>query len=191
MSSPTDESPVPGPICPNCRQPLRENLLHEHTVARDSSGGEPLRAVSITYCGRCGWTLSVDAARRTFVDADGPGRDEIIAPPDPMSLAGQFQLYCHVLVDEIEHLGFAPRGWISLVNQLGAVEAARHLLAENRVLPVTEWLVDQGHGELTMEHSLTDPKWHELFTDAERVVAAGRLERIAAQDKTIRRRDPS
>jgi hypothetical protein len=170
---------------------LRKNLRHEQTVARDSSGGEPLRAVSLTYCGRCGWTLSVDAARRTFIDADGPGRDEIVNPTDPTSLAGQFQLRCHALVDEIEHLGFAPRGWISLVNQLSAVEAAKHLLPENRIMPVTEWLPSQGHGELTMEYSVADPSWRELFTDGERAMAADRLERIAAKDSTIRRRDPS
>ena len=149
MSSPTDETTAPGPICPKCRQPLREN--------------------------RCRWTLSVDAARRTFIDADGPGRDEITAPTDPTSRAGQFQVRCHALVDEIERLGFAPRGWISLVNQLGAVEAAKHLLAENRIMPVTEWLVSQGRGELTMERSLADPNWQELFTDDERAMAADRL----------------
>jgi len=35
--------------------------------------------VNLTYCGACGWTLSVNAARSTFVDADGPGRDEVVA----------------------------------------------------------------------------------------------------------------
>jgi hypothetical protein len=131
MSSPTDEPTASGAICPNCRQLLRNNLLHEQTVARDASRGEPLRAVSLTYCGGCGWTLNVDAARRTFIDADGPGRDQIIAPSDPASSAGQFQLRSQVIVDEIGHLGFAPREWISLMNQLGAVGAAKHLLAEH------------------------------------------------------------
>jgi hypothetical protein len=145
--------------------------------------------VNLTYCGACGWTLSVNAARNTFVDADGPGRDEVVAPEDPTSLAGQFQLRCSALVEEIEVLGFAPRGWISLVNQLGAVEAAKHLLAEDRILPMTQWLVGQGHPELTMEQALSDPTWQELFTDDERSTAIDRLERVTAKDSTTPRRD--
>jgi hypothetical protein len=191
MSSPTHETTSHGPICPNCRLPLRENLRHEQTVARDSSGGEPLRSVNLTYCGACGWTLSVNAARNTFVDADGPGRDEVAASADPTSLPGRFQLRCSELVDEIEALGFTPRGWISLVNQLGAVEATKHLLTEDRILPVTQWLVDQGHAELTMEQAVSDPAWEGLFTEVERATANDRLERLTARDPATPHRDGS
>jgi hypothetical protein len=191
MSSHTDKTTSHGPICPNCHLPLRGNLRHEQTVARDSSCGGSRRSVNLTYCGACGFTLSVHATRNTFVDADGPGRDEIVAPADPTSLAGQFQLHLSALVDEVEPLGFTPRGWISLVNQPGAVEATKHLLAEDRILPVTQWLLDQGHAELTMEQALSDPAWQELFTDDERARALERLERLTARDASTPRHDPA
>jgi hypothetical protein len=43
------------------------------------------------------------------------------------------------------------------------------------VLPVTHWLVDQHHPELTMEAAIGDARWSGLFSDEERAEAARRL----------------
>jgi hypothetical protein len=178
----TTETPATqGPICPNCRASLRDSLRHERLVARDPSDGGPLRATVVTFCGACGFTLDVTTARRAFQDANNADHDEIVDPRNETSPGGQFQLRCRELVHEIEALGFAPHGWIDLVNRMGAAEAAKHLLAANRSLPVTHWLVDQGHAELTMEHEVADPRWNELFNDEARA-AASRLLANAGRD---------
>jgi len=62
-----------------------------------------------------------------------------------------------------------------LINTMGAVEAAKHLLSLGRVLAVTPWLVEHGRPELAMEHAITQTHWADLFTDDERAHAARRL----------------
>ena len=104
------------------------------------------------------------------------GELRVVDPDDASSLAGQFQLRCRELVKESITAGFTPGGWIGLINQMGAVEAAQHLLATGNILPVTPWLVEHGRPELTMEHELTQQRWVDLFTDEERAKAARRLE---------------
>jgi hypothetical protein len=104
------------------------------------------------------------------------GELRVVDPDDASSLAGQFQLRCRELVKETITAGFTPGGWIGLINQMGAVEAAQHLLATGNILPVTPWLVEHGRPELTMEHELTQQRWVDLFTDEERAKAARRLE---------------
>lgn len=173
--------PTLGPICPTCRGALRDNLRFEHLAVTDPAQARPPRLIGITYCGSCGWTLNVNPARRTFLEASEIEAMEVVATVDETTLAGQFQLRCRDLVKEIEALGFRPSGWIAVINRLGASEAAKHLLAERRVLPVTIWLLDQGRDELTMEHEIEQERWNELFTDEERKEAAARLARARRQ----------
>jgi hypothetical protein len=90
---------------------------------------------------------------------------EVAARGDPSTLAGQFQIRCRGLATEVISMGFTPGGWIGLINDMGAADAARHLLSSGRVLPVTPWLVEQGRPELTMEHEVTQTRWTDLFTE--------------------------
>ncbi len=131
--------------------------------------------MTVTYCGSCGWTLAVTPParlRRTIVTGAGL---EVADPEDPSTLAGQFQVRCRELIEQIIAAGFTPGVWIQLINTMGAVHAAKHLLTIGRVLPVTPWLVERGQPELTMEHEITQTRWTELFTDDERANAARRL----------------
>ena len=64
-----------------------------------------------------------------------------------------------------------------MINDLGAAGAARKLLADHHELVVTPWLVRRGRPELTLEHAIGQPRWAELFTEAERAEAARRLAR--------------
>jgi hypothetical protein len=104
------------------------------------------------------------------------GQPHVADPKDPLSLAGQFQLRCRELVKETITAGFTPGGWIGLINHMGALEAAQHLLSVGEILPATPWLVEHGRPELTMEHEITQARWAELFSDENRAAATRRLE---------------
>jgi hypothetical protein len=69
--------------------------------------------------------------------------------------------------------------WVGLINDLGAVAAARAILADYEVLPVTRWLVGRGRNELTLEREIEHPRWADLFDERDRSDAAGRLESVA------------
>jgi hypothetical protein len=175
MANETDANSPPGPICPNCRQPLRINLRQEQLAARSTSAHEAPSPVLVTYCGNCGWTLSV-VPGPSWVSVGGDAESvEVADPEDESTLQGQFQLRCRDLVNEIRVLGFTPVGWIGLINRVGAAQCAAQLLADRRILPVTHWLVDQGHPELTLEHEIEQPRWADLFNDDDREEARWRL----------------
>lgn len=158
-----------GPVCVSCRRPLRETLRVEVLDAsREGDGPAPI--VNVTFCGACGTTVSAIPVPRP------PERPRVPDPDDPDSLEGRFQLRCRELIDEIQQVGFVPGGWIGLIMRHGAVGAARELLATERILPVTPWLVQQGRADLTMEREITRPEWSGLFDDADRHAAERRLE---------------
>ena len=181
VSSDVGASPVGGPICPNCRQPLRETLRSEQ-VAAVATTDNPRAPMSVTYCGSCGWTLAVNPAPRLRPTMGIAPSPEVANPEDASTLAGQFQVRCRELIAEIMAAGFTPGVWIELINTMGAVEAAKHLLSIGRVLPVTPWLVEHGRPELTMEHEITQTRWAEIFTDHERAYAAHRLASAGGPD---------
>jgi hypothetical protein len=166
----TSESSARGPICPSCREPLRDNLRQEQVIPQ---GG---LAVAVTYCGACGWTLDCAPARTGGPAGHGPmPLQAVAAPADEQTPEGQFQLRCRELIREIRSLGFEPNVWVAMINDLGAAGAARRLLADHHRLVVTPWLVRRGRAEFTLEHEIGQPRWAGLFTDAERTEAAQRL----------------
>ena len=177
------DSPARGPICPNCREPLRGNLRYEQVVPQ---GQGPAPEMALTYCGACGWTLHCGPARIGPV-AHGPiPREEVAAPADEQTPEGQFQLRCRDLIGEIRSLGFDPNVWVAMTNDLGAAGAARKLLADHHELAATRWLVMRGRPELTMEHEIGQPTWTGLFTEAERAEAARRLAHAGSAGRLMR-----
>ena len=175
MANETDASSPGGPTCPNCRQPLRVHLRQERLAPGGTSEHEAPSPVLITYCGNCGWTLSAVPGPTWISSSGDPESAEVADPEDATTLEGQFQLRCRDLVTEIRALGFSPVGWIGLINRVGAARCAAQLLADRRILPVTHWLVDQGHQELTLEHEIEQPRWADLFNDDDREGARWRL----------------
>jgi hypothetical protein len=177
-----------GPVCPNCREPLRSNLRQEQVTPQEPAGPGPKLAMTLTYCGRCGWTLHLAPAG--MGGGRGPGlmaHEEVAAPADEQTLEGQFQVRCRDLIGEIRSLGFDPNVWVAMINSLGAAGAARKLLADHHMLVVTPWLVRRGRPELTLEHEIGQPRWSGLFTDDERGEAARRLARAGKPSHRRRR----
>lgn len=166
-----------GPVCPHCREPLRSNLRQEQVVPQEMPGPGPRIAMTLTYCGRCGWTLHVAPVRAGFAAGYGlAAYEQVEAPADEQTLEGQFQVRCRDLIGEIRSLGFDPNVWVAMINSLGAARAASKLLADHHLLVVTPWLVRRGRPELTLEHEIGQPGWSGLFTDEERAEATRRLE---------------
>jgi hypothetical protein len=163
-----------GPICVNCHRALREHLRSERLDAQQRSEGPP-SSVGFIYCGSCGWPLHVEA-HSPFVAAGARGWTKVAAPVDATSLEGQFQFRCRELISEIRALGFEPWLWVALINEVGAVGAARRILADYEVLPVTRWLVGRGHPGLTLEREIEQLRWADLFDDTDRSEAVRRLD---------------
>jgi hypothetical protein len=101
---------------------------------------------------------------------------KVAMPADESTLEGQFQIRCRDLITEIRTLGFDPWLWVGLINDLGAVGAAKAILVDYEVLPVTRWLVDRRHPELTLEREIEQLRWADLFDDSDRSEAVRRLE---------------
>ena len=184
----TSDGSSRGPVCPHCREPLRDNLRQELVTPQEAGGSGPKPAITLTYCGWCGWTLHLAPAVTGVPAGHGlPAHEEVAAPADEQALAGQFQLRCRELIGEIRSLGFNPNIWVAMINSLGAVGAAKKLLADHQMLVATPWLVSRGRPELTLEHAIGEPRWARLFTDDERAEAARRLARAGKAPHRRRR----
>lgn len=165
-----------GPICSNCRRPIRGNLRQARMVPQGAADREPVILVTVTYCANCGFTLNVAPAAD---DAERPYED-VAAPADEQTIDGQFQVRCRALIGDIRSLGFDPFVWVAWINRLGAAAAAKRFLADHHDLAVTPWLVRQGRSDLTMEHEIGQARWTSMFTDEERAEAAKRLLRATS-----------
>ena len=141
----------------------------------------PRARVGVTYCGACGWSLHVDAQGPAMAAAASRGA-AVVAPPDESTLEGQFQLRCRELISAIRARGFDPFVWVGLINDLGAVSAAKTILADHGVLPVTSWLVARGLPELTLEAEVEQLRWADVFDDADHRRARRRLASAAGKD---------
>jgi hypothetical protein len=184
----TSDGSSRGPVCPHCREPLRSNLRQELLTPQETTESRPTLAMVLTYCGWCGWTLHLGPAVTAVPGGYGlPAREEVAAPADEQTLEGQFQVRCRELIGEIRSLGFNPNVWVSMINSLGAVGAAKRLLADHQMLVATPWLVRRGQPDLTMEHEIGQPKWAGLFTADERAEAARRLARAGKAPRRRRR----
>ncbi len=164
-----------GPICPNCHERLRENLRHDRIDAHGQSENRPPPPVDLFYCGACGWVLHTERVAPRIMVGGGREATTVEPPADETTLDGQFQLRSRDLIEEIRALGFDPFVWAGLINDLGAVRAAKTILSEYGVLPVTQWLTGQNRPELTLENEIEQIRWADLFDDNERSVAALRL----------------
>jgi hypothetical protein len=92
-----------------------------------------------------------------------------------------FESACVTALGEVRRLGFMPGGWIGLIDQVGATQAARQLLGREPSLPVFHFLVGIGRPELSVEGMVVQTRWKPLFSDLERDTARGRLRRAGVE----------
>ena len=159
-----------GPICPECKQSLRENLVHQQVESTgDATGAQPAvcdpgwRSSTADPVG----TPSTSALRRRSSRRQ-PERRSRRHPRRRASLGGRFQNRCRELIGQIRSLGFDPFVWVGLINEVGAVAAAKAILTDYGVLPVTQWLVGQSRPELTLECEIQQARWADLFDERDR-----------------------
>jgi len=163
-----------GPLCADCKRPLRETLRVE-TLDAVADGAARAAQVAVSFCGACGTAISAIPQPRA------PEPPRVPDPENPEDLEGRFQLRCRELIEEIQRVGFMPGGWIGLITRAGAAGAARELLSSGRILPVTPWLLQRGREDLTMEREITRGQWAEIFSHAERAEAEERLQRAGRE----------
>lgn len=70
-----------------------------------------------------------------------------------------------------------------MIEDVGAVEAAKRLLVSGDVQPGFDRLVKEGRLDLTIEAAVLDPKWAPLFEEKHREAARWRLEQAGRGGK--------
>ena len=91
-------------------------------------------------------------------------------------LAAEFEQASRAAVEEAREFDYNPAIWVSMMNELGAVEAASRLLLSPDIQSGFERLARKGRVDLTIEFAVLNPKWDRLFGPAEREAAWWRLQ---------------
>jgi hypothetical protein len=94
----------------------------------------------------------------------------------PTELEGQFheamlEIYRRAKSDA----GYNATRFLGMVSEQGGYQAARTLIHASTVSDGYTALWERKHLELTVEALILKPKWHELFSEAERRIARERL----------------
>jgi hypothetical protein len=97
------------------------------------------------------------------------------------ALAAEFEQASRAAVEECRRFDYHPTAWVSMMDELGAVEAARRLLLSPDVQSGFERLTLQGRVDLTIEFAVLNPKWDRLFGPGEREAAWWRLQQASGQ----------
>lgn len=82
--------------------------------------------------------------------------------------------------DAQEQAGFNPMRYLQMVNRHGGIVAAHRLLAAKVASPGFDELAEAGFKDLSVEAVVLDERFTELFSEAERAIARGRLDGGAA-----------
>jgi hypothetical protein len=89
--------------------------------------------------------------------------------------AAEFGEACLVAVGEARTLGY-PAIWVQMMDDIGAVAAARKLLVSPNIQSGFERLAREGRVDLTIEFAVLHPKWDRLFSADLREAAWWRLQ---------------
>jgi hypothetical protein len=93
-----------------------------------------------------------------------------------VGLEDDFENECWIAVAKCKALGYPPNIWISMMRNMGAVNAARQLLISGDVQEGFHRLVRMGRIDLTIEFAALNSKWDSLFDVRHREAAWWRLE---------------
>ena len=97
-------------------------------------------------------------------------------------LAADFEQASRAAVEETRKFNYSPTIWVSMMNDLGAVAAARRLLLSPEIQSGFERLAREGRVDLTIEFAVLNPKWDRLFGFPEREAAWWRLQQATRLD---------
>jgi hypothetical protein len=97
---------------------------------------------------------------------------------DDAQLIKQFERALRRGVQRCQKLGYNPTYFIQMLDERGAVGAARQLLAAPAVSEGFTRLWELGHLELTVEAIVVDGEYEPLFTPTELKTARRRLDEL-------------
>jgi hypothetical protein len=80
-------------------------------------------------------------------------------------------------IDAARNCGMREARYKSMVDEQGAVRAAKRILGSNQFVFRATELVKSGHAEYSMEYLVLKPEFAGLFTEQERLIARTRLNR--------------
>ena len=81
----------------------------------------------------------------------------------------------NIYITAKKDLGYNATRFLQLLSQKGGVEAARQLIAKDGGTYGFEVLWEAGRLDLSVEALILDPKFHSLFSEAERKLCRERL----------------
>ena len=81
----------------------------------------------------------------------------------------------NIYITAKKDLGYNATRFLQLLSQKGGVEAARQLIAKDGGTYGFEVLWEAGRLDLSVEALVLDPKFHSLFSEAERKLCRERL----------------
>ncbi len=84
-------------------------------------------------------------------------------------------------IAECRSLGYHPTAWASMLNEVGAAEAARRLLVSGDIQSGFSRLLQLDRPELTIEWAALDPRWGDLFSEQHREAAQWRLRQAGVE----------
>ena len=92
-----------------------------------------------------------------------------------MDLADGWREACEDAIAASKALGYTPTVWISMIREMGAVEAAKKLLRADPFQTGFDRLHKLGRLDLTIEWAVLHPRWDALFDRDDRGSAHWRL----------------
>jgi hypothetical protein len=91
------------------------------------------------------------------------------------ALAREFDVACREAIAASRALRYNPTAWSAMIEQYGAVDAAKRLLVSGDIQSGFGRLVELGRPDLTLEWAVLHPRWAPLFRDQHREAARWRL----------------
>lgn len=125
--------------------------------------------------------VTKQAVHKRFAEPSSTPHPQSLRRGELSDLERDFDQSCRAAIEVVKRLGFMPGGWIGLIYELGAKEAAHHLLSTGTVLPIFQFLVGSKRVDLCVEWAVLQPEWRDLFSDDDRSKARKRLQDVGVE----------
>ena len=95
-----------------------------------------------------------------------------------MESEGEFHGAMLGVYGQARALGYNATRFLQMVDELGGLQAAKHLLAKPGVQSGLAWLWEHGRLDISMEALVLQERFRSLFTEPEQAEAHRRLEEL-------------